>query len=105
MDTASVAKTTRAARGIQLFREYGDSIEVTRGGTYRVPSASGRDAYVVYEQYGFCSCVDSRHARKLGEVCKHFTAARICASKRRAARRARRDDTLDAHFFSLERLR
>ena len=106
MDTASVANpTSRIERGIRLYRERGGEIEVTRGGTMKVPSCTGDAFYVVYEEYGFCSCVDSRRARRIGERCKHATAASIYAAKRRSDRRARRDDTLDAHAYCSERLR
>ena len=92
MDTTTIpAKTTRLQRGIRLFNERGAEITRTPGGTYRVPSCTGEGHYVVYlGEFAFCSCPDHRRAAKVGEACKHRTAARIFAAKRRAARRRER---------------
>lgn len=89
MDTTTVAaQTTRLQRGITLHRERGSEITRTTGGTYHVPSCTGEGHYVVYlGEVSFCSCPDHRRAAKVGEACKHRTAARIFAAKRRAARR------------------
>ena len=91
MDTTTVpAKTTRLQRGIRLFADRGHEITRTSGGTYLVPSCSGESHYVVYlGEFAFCSCPDHRRAAKVGEACKHRTAASIAAAKRRAARRRR----------------
>ena len=89
MTEQSVPKTTRLQRGVKLFRERGDEIERTEGGTFRVPSCKGGGFYVVYRdpEFAFCSCPDHRRAREVGEVCKHRVAVEILAAKRRAARR------------------
>ncbi len=87
--SATAPPSTRISRGIALHRERGDEITRTEGGTFLVPCSSGGGHYVVYLTADFttCSCVDSRHARKMGEHCKHVVAAGIVAAKRRAARR------------------
>ncbi len=90
MDTRKTsAPSTRVARGIALHRERGHEIERTTANVYRVPSCTGRSSYVVYvsEGYQFCTCPDYATARALGQRCKHYHAAEIEASKRRAARR------------------
>ena len=90
MAETTIPKTTRLQRGIRLHRERGHEITRTEGGTYKVPSCSGEASYVVYlGEFSFCSCPDHRRAAKAGERCKHFHAAEISASKRRAARRRR----------------
>jgi hypothetical protein len=105
--TAPEHPTTRLFRGVRLFREKGHEITRTPGGTYHVPSCTGDSHYVVYliTDFTCCSCLDHHRSRKAGEFCKHVHAAGIVAAKRRAARRARRDDTLDAHAYCSERLR
>lgn len=82
----SLAETTRLQRGIRLFRERGDEITRTTGGTYIVPSCTGDGHYVVYlGEITCCSCPDSRRAKSEGEYCKHVWAASTAAAKRRAA--------------------
>ena len=106
LSEVSVAKTTRMERGVRLYFERGHEITPTTAHTYRVPACSGIGTYIVHLDLGCCSCVDSERRRERGDrtPCKHLVAASILASKRRAARRARRDDTLDTHFASSERL-
>ncbi len=84
----SAPPSSRLQRGVKLFRERGDEITRTTGGTYRVPSCTGEDSYHVYiGEVTCCSCPDSRRAREAGEHCKHVHAAAVFAAKRRAARR------------------
>jgi len=76
------AKTTRAQRGIALFRERGGEIERAADGTYRVPSSNGA-VYVVDLDRGYCSCPDR------AECCKHRVACEVVASRDRCKRPAR----------------
>ena len=61
-----------------------EEIERTGPSTYRVPSCSGTDSYMVDVRAGFCLCPDHRRAKALGEACKHRTAAEIAHAKRHA---------------------
>ncbi len=85
----SVPKTDRLQRGVKLFREHGDAITRTTGGTYIVPSCTHEgEHFVVYlGEITCCSCPDSRKAKDQGEYCKHVHAAYILQAKRRATRR------------------
>ena len=76
--------STRTERGIALYRERHDEIKRTGPYTYRVPSCSGADSYIVDVRAGFCLCPDHQRAKALGEACKHRTAAEIFRAKRRA---------------------
>ncbi len=88
MDTTTVAaKTTRLQRGIRLFAERCAEIERIAIHTYRVPSCSGDETYVVYTDMGCCTCPDHRRAKAAGEACKHRVAVEVFVAKRRAARR------------------
>ena len=76
--------TTRTERGIKLYCEHHDEIERTGPSTYRVPSCSGTDSYMVDVRAGFCLCPDHKRAKALGEACKHRSAAEIAHAKRHA---------------------
>ena len=106
-NSATAPPSSRVERGITLYRERGHEITRTTAHTYRVPACSGIGTYIVHLDLGCYSCVDSERRRERGDrtPCKHLVAAGICAAKRRAARRARRDDTLDTHAYCSERLR
>lgn len=76
-------QTTRAQRGINLYREYRDQIDRVGPAVYTVPSCSGDHAYTVYlRPVVICTCLDSKRAKGLGAVCKHAHAAQIAHSKR-----------------------
>jgi hypothetical protein len=88
MDTTTVThKTTRLQRGIALYRERGAEIERIGIDTYRAPSCTGEDSYLVFTDMGCCACPDHRAAKKAGEACKHRIAVEVFVAKRRAARR------------------
>ncbi len=90
MDTTTVAaKTTRLQRGIRLFNERGAEIERIGINTYRAPSCTGEDSYLVFTDMGCCTCPDHRRAKAAGEACKHRVAIEIFTAKRRATRRRR----------------
>lgn len=84
MDTRRIAQTTRAQRGIALFREKRDEIERVAPFTYRVPSCSDRAMYTVILDLGYCSCPDHKAAKALEDVCKHGYAAVLAHAKHRA---------------------
>lgn len=83
--TKRIQETTRATRGIALFRERRDEIERVSPWTYRVPSCSDRATYTaILSPFTYCSCPDHRRAKDLGDVCKHVYAAILAHAKRRA---------------------
>ncbi len=64
MDTSKRnARTTRVQRGIQLHRERGAEIERTTANTYKVPSCTGEDSYLVFLDLRCCTCPDHRRAK------------------------------------------
>ena len=69
---------TRAARGLELYRERGEEIKHVRGSVWSVPSCSREGVYLVDLRAGICTCADMPPA---GEVCKHTTAATIVRAK------------------------
>ena len=69
-----------------MARLRGGEIERTWAFTYRVPSCSGEDYYVVRLDTRTCTCPDHEKANELGLDCKHVVAAEIVGAKRRAAR-------------------
>ena len=79
----------RILRGVALGAERADEIERVSAHTYRVPSCSTDERYLVWLDLRACSCPDHPRAKKAGTRCKHFYAAEIVAAKRRAARRRR----------------
>jgi uncharacterized Zn finger protein len=88
MTTITVPKsTTRLQRGVRLFRERGHEIERIGINTYRAPSCTGEDSYLVFTDMGCCTCPDHRRAKAAGEACKHRVAVGIFTAKRRSARR------------------
>ncbi len=75
--------SSRAARGLALFRERGSEITEVSPGTYRVPSCTSEATYTVDLERAYCSCPDR------AEVCKHQVACTIVAAKKRCRRAAR----------------
>ncbi len=76
--TSVPERSTRAERGVTLFRERGDEIEHLKGRRWAVPSCSGEGLYVVDLHAETCECPD-RPAE--GENCKHIYAAAIAHAK------------------------
>jgi len=74
----SVAKRARTGRGLALFRDLGEEIEHLGGQRWRVPSCSGKTAYLVDLASEVCRCPDLPPKE---EVCKHATAATIARAK------------------------
>jgi hypothetical protein len=70
--------TTRATRGLQLFRSRGDEIRHYRGTVWSVPSCGGEGVYLVEITSGVCTCPD---LPPKGESCKHSYAALIANAK------------------------
>jgi hypothetical protein len=64
--------STRAVRGLELYRERADEIKHVKGSVWSVPSCSRPGVYLVDLASGICTCGDMPPA---GEVCKHTTAA------------------------------
>lgn len=84
MDEATVARaTTRCERGIELWRNQGESIERTGPSSYQVPSCSSGETYNVELSLGYCSCPDRERAKLLNVACKHVIAAAIARAKTR----------------------
>ena len=85
MDTTSVAPTTltREARGLRLFREHGEGIEMIAPDFYLCPSEGGARFYHVDLVHETCDCDDfRRHGASF--ACKHIYAVGISRAKRRA---------------------
>lgn len=80
----TTATTTRAQRGIRLYRDHGHAIERLTANVYSVPSCTGNGHYVADIALGHCTCPDHDRAKALGTVCKHGTAAMIFKAKRKA---------------------
>ena len=86
MDTSSLAGSTRVSRGVELFLTRRHEIVRVKAHTYRVPSCTTDEEYLVWTQHGNCSCPDSRCAKDSGGVCKHVVAARLAQQHRRELR-------------------
>lgn len=71
--------SSRALRGVNLYREYARGIQPMDNGFWSVPSCSGRKPYVVDLVSESCTCPDWREQRK---PCKHVFAAAIAVSRR-----------------------
>jgi SWIM zinc finger len=86
MDTtessAPAHPSTREQRGLELYRERGDEIQLLGENTFGVPSCTGRGLYEV--RYGgdveSCSCPDY----EFGHTCKHLLAVGIAHASRRS---------------------
>jgi hypothetical protein len=74
----TVPTTTRATRGLQLFRSRGDEIRRYRGTVWSVPSCGGEGVYLVELTSGVCTCPD---LPPKGESCKHVVAATVANAK------------------------
>ncbi len=85
--SATAPPSTRLQRGVRLFNERGHEIERIGIDTYRAPSCTGEDSYLVFTDLRCCTCPDHRRAKAAGEACKHRVAIDIFIAKRRAARR------------------
>jgi hypothetical protein len=70
--------STRAVRGLELYRERADEIKHVKGSVWSVPSCSRPGVYLVDLASGICTCGDMPPA---GEVCKHTTAATFARAK------------------------
>ena len=83
--------TTRAQRGLALYRDRGDEIVVYLDGTYGVPSRTQEGVlYHVDLEAGTCECPDAT-CRKVS--CLHMVAAeakRVGLARKSPARRRRR---------------
>lgn len=75
----SKTASSRALRGVNLYREHARRIQPTDNGFWSVPSCSGRKPYVVDLVSESCTCPDWREQRK---PCKHVFAAAIAVSRR-----------------------
>ena len=82
MSAESVAGSTRTSRGVQLFLDRRHDIVRVKAHTYRVPSCTTDEEYLVWTQHGNCSCPDSCRAKEQGAVCKHVVAARLAMQHR-----------------------
>jgi hypothetical protein len=87
MDTRSLAQpaptTTREQRGLALYRERGDFIEMISSDFYLCPSQNGERFYHVDYRDETCDCPDHVHH---GVACKHVYAVGVKLAKRRASR-------------------
>ena len=89
MDTTRIAHpapepTTRERRGLTLYREHGEGIEMIAPDFYLVPSASGAEFYHVDYAGETCDCPDYRRHHGASFACKHLYAVGIKLAKRRA---------------------
>ncbi len=67
----SATTPTRVERGLALYLELGEGIEMVADDFYIVPSASGERFYHVDYRDESCDCPDYRYR---GETCKHIYA-------------------------------
>ena len=89
MDTTRIAHpapepTPRERRGLTLYREHGEGIEMIAPDFYLVPSASGAEFYHVDYAGETCDCPDYRRHHGASFACKHVYAVGIKLAKRRA---------------------
>jgi hypothetical protein len=90
MDTTkdTAPPSTRALRGLALFRDRGAEIEPLGKGVYRVPGCSGGvyevNLKVFADEPETCNCPDYQRHK---QPCKHVYATTIHRSKARAAAR------------------
>jgi hypothetical protein len=72
--------SSRAERGLELYRGRSDEIKHVRGSVWSVPSCTRAKpgVYLVDLAGGICTCGDMPPA---GQVCKHATAATIARAK------------------------
>ena len=77
---------TRVERGVQLWLERRHEIHRIKTDVYSVPSCTSSERYLVWLEYGNCSCPDSRRAKELGVRCKHAIAAKLASQHRRELR-------------------
>ena len=82
----SVAET-RFERGLRLYLERRDEIERVSTFTWKVPSCSSDETYLVWLDLQACTCLDHKRAKALGVRCKHYTAAYLAHQRRRELRR------------------
>ena len=75
----SKSTSSRALRGVELYREHARRIRPMERGFWSVPSCSGRKPYAVDLASESCTCPDWREQRK---PCKHVFAAAIAVSRR-----------------------
>ena len=78
--------TTRVERGIQLWLTRRHEFERVKANTWRIPSCTSPERYLVWLEYGNCSCPDSKRAKEMGVRCKHVIAAKLASQHRRELR-------------------
>ncbi len=90
--TEEGTKTTRAQRGLALYRERGGEIVVYLDGTYGVPSRTIEGGFYhvdleAEDAHERCGCPDAKHR---GYTCLHqvFVEAHLAASRREMTRKA-----------------
>ena len=85
MTTQSVAQpappSTREQRGLALYKEHGDGIEMVAPDYFLVPSQDGSGFYHVDYRDESCDCADHEHR---GVTCCHVFAVGVKLAKRRA---------------------
>ena len=68
---------TRVERGVRLFLTRRHEFERVKANTWRIPSCASSERYLVWLEYGNCSCPDSKRAKEMGVRCKHVIAAKL----------------------------
>ena len=86
-DTSLAGTTTRIERGIRLFAERRHLIERTTANSYKVPSCTSDEVYLVCLDLRSCTCPDHPAAKAINQRCKHVTACQLVKEHRRELRR------------------